>query len=577
MLNALAHDPDEVARRRARILLDWAEGKSAKALAAELNVRPAHIHKTTRAFLQARLEIFSPAALERALRGASGVTPPTALAPQDPAGLAHAQFITARALELFDATRQIHCVSDAWRAVLEIGAQLHNLGSHDEQDRWHHRVSHDVILAHDLEGFSAQQRDVIACLALFNRKRARAEQDALFTAFDDETKRVTLALAAILRVADGLDLSKTQTTTIQQIICDSVVEVVVAGKGARRNAQRANKKADLWREVLVPPLVVRADTKTRQDAPQALAEKPLLAPDDSLGDAARKIIARQFGKLRALEGAVRASDDIEAVHDMRVACRRMNSAFRLLRAYLPAKRVKKLRPALKELRDLLGTARNYDVLGADLEAYSAMVSASDRDTLRAVAEAWSDERAEAQTALAKLLDGPVYARWVTRTTEFAQEADPRANPRVADILPGLIWKEYGTLRAYEPRLEIVSLEQLHVMRIDAKRLRYTLEFFADAFGGKPVALIEPLVALQDHLGNLQDAVVASQALTDFITTAAARAKQRGETAPDIQAIAGYHTHLRERISALRAKLPEHVALVFRPAYREELGAVTAKL
>lgn len=577
MLNALAHDPDDTARRRARILLDWAEGKTAKALAAELDVRPAQIHKVTRAFLQARLEIFPPAALERALRGASGKTDPAALLPQDPAGLAHARHISARALELFDATRQIHGVPDEWRAVLESGAQLHNLGSHDEQDRWHHRVPHDVILAHDLEGFSAPQRDVIACLALFNRKRVRAEQDALFSAFDDETKRITLALTAILRVADGLDFTKTQTTTIQQITCNAVVEVVVAGKGARRNAQRANKKADLWREVLAPPLVVRAESKTRRDAPQVLAERPLLAPDDLLGDAARKIIARQFEKLRALEGAVRAGDDIEAVHDMRVACRRMNSALRLLRAYLPAKRMKKLRPVLEELRDLLGTARNYDVLGANLDTYCATVSASDRDALRAVAEAWSDERAEAQTALAKVLDSPGYAQWVTRVNEFAQEQDTRANPRVADVLPALIWRQYGALRACEPRVEIASLEELHAMRIDAKRLRYTLEFFADAFGEKPVTLIEPLVALQDHLGNLQDAVVAGEALTDFITTAAARAKQRGETAPDIQAIAGYHAHLRERIQALRAKLPEYVRVIFRAAYREELGAVTAKL
>ncbi|MBI4672443.1 MAG: CHAD domain-containing protein [Chloroflexi bacterium] len=577
MLNALAQDPDETARRRARILLEWADGKTAKALAAELDMRPAQIHKLTRAFLQARLEIFPPAAVERALRGASGKTLPTALLPQDPADLAHAQFISARALELFDATRQIHAIPDEWRAVLETGALLHNLGSHADADQWHHRVAHDVILVHDLEGFSAVQRDVLACLVLFNRKKVKPEQDALFGAFDDATKRITLALAAILRVADGLDYTKTQATTIQTITLDSIVEVVVAGKGARRNVQRANKKADLWREVLVPPLVARADANARRAAPRSAAPQPLLASGDLLGDAARKIIARQFEKLRALEEQVRANDDLEAVHDMRVACRRMNSALRLLRAYFSNKRVKKRRPVLEELRDVLGRARNFDVLGAALDSYRANAPASESTALQMVMEVWSDERAAAQNALAKLLDSPAYAQWVTRTNEFLQEQDTQVNPRVGDMVPALIWKQYGAVRKYETRWEIASLEELHALRIDAKRLRYTLEFFADAFGEKPVALIEPLVALQDHLGSVQDAVVGAKALTGFMTIETRRARARGEDAPDLQAIAAYHAHLQSRIAELRAQLPELVAAVFCHAYREALGALTAKL
>src|SRR5437867_10258027 len=104
--------------------------------------------------------------------------------------------------------------------------------------------------------------------------------------------------------------------------------------------------------------------------------------------AARHILDRQFSKLKHIESAVRAADDIEAVHDMRVACRRMNSALRLFKNYLPSKRVKKLRPVLEDLRDTLGATRDLDVLQQDLETYRAGTPEQDYAQLQCLAEAW---------------------------------------------------------------------------------------------------------------------------------------------------------------------------------------------
>jgi CHAD domain-containing protein len=77
----------------------------------------------------------------------------------------------------------------------------------------------------------------------------------------------------------------------------------------------------------------------------------------------------------------------------------------------------------------------------------------------------------------------------------------------------------ASVRAYEEWVTIPDppLTRLHALRIACKRLRYTLEFFEEVLGPDTKALIKEIVTLQDHLGDLQDAVVASGILRDFLT------------------------------------------------------------
>ena len=61
------------------------------------------------------------------------------------------------------------------------------------------------------------------------------------------------------------------------------------------------------------------------------------------------------------------------------------------------------------------------------------------------------------------------------------------------------------------------LIRLHQLRIASKGLRYSLEFLEEVLGPESKVLVKELKKLQDHLGNLQDAVVASNLLRDFLT------------------------------------------------------------
>lgn len=308
-----------------------------------------------------------------------------------------------------------------------------------------------------------------------------------------------------------------------------------------------------------------------------------LTAQSSMRAAARHVLDRQFSKLKHTEAAVRAAEDIEAVHDMRVACRRMNSAVRLFAEYLPKKRIKRLRPVLGELRDTLGATRDLDVLQQELETYRASAPEEDSAQLQRVAEAWRAERAMHQVELVELLDSADYQTWSKRMEALLEADNTDTSPRIAEDVPGMLWAQFGTVRGYEGRLDNATLEELHALRIEVKRLRYALEFFRDVFHltdgthEVPDMLIETLVALQDHLGSIQDSVVAGKALTDLIATEADRAKQAGETAPEFQAIAAYHAHLHLRIVELRDQLAERWKPLVQPEYRHHLADVTASL
>jgi CHAD domain-containing protein len=572
VLEALLDDSDEIARRRARALLWWAKGQSAKAIARELGLRPGQVHKLTRSFLQKRLELFPAPALERAMRGVSGNTSVEQLIEQRPEDMPHGAHVAALALQLFDATASLHHLSPDWRRVLEAAAQLHCLGGHSVHNGHSEERARQLIVAHNFEEFTPQQRDVMACLVSAQRKQAKIAQDPLFSEFDDATRQTTLALIALLRVADTLDSTKTQSTQIASIAVNSVVEVSVVGRGAARDANRANKKTDVWNQVLTPPLVIRA---TEDDADGAWRAHPELDAPMSMGRLARLVLSEQFAKFKSYTEAVCQGDDADAVHDMRVATRRMNSAFRLFKPYLPAKRIKKLRRELDEWRSALGEARNLDVLLTNLKAYRAGAPAAEADKLEQVRDDWQNERKKLQAHLADLIEGSAYTKWLDRMQALVAEEDRSGTPRVAQVAPALLWEEYGKVRAYETHFESSNVQELHALRIAIKRLRYALEFFSPTLESKPVELIEPLVALQDRLGAIHDAVVAGEALTRFIQDETRQPVDSGDLTGSFQAVAAYDAHLQQEIAELRTHLGEAWQLVMRPDYRSKLAETTA--
>jgi CHAD domain-containing protein len=103
----------------------------------------------------------------------------------------------------------------------------------------------------------------------------------------------------------------------------------------------------------------------------------------------------------------------------------------------------------------------------------------------------------------------------TEGAGLLDEDSKAATVRVRHVLPELIFRRLGAVRAYGDILETATPTQFHQLRIQFKELRYTLTFFEDILDGSGSGVIESSRRVQDHLGDLNDTVVALGLLKDI--------------------------------------------------------------
>jgi CHAD domain-containing protein len=295
-----------------------------------------------------------------------------------------------------------------------------------------------------------------------------------------------------------------------------------------------------------------------------------LTAQNSITQAGRRIFRTQWEKLRACEAAVRLGEDIEAIHDMRVASRRMRSAFRLLRAYYTNKELKGLLKPLRELARTLGAVRDWDVLLWNARAYAETLPTEQHSAFTPLLSAWDAQRAQAHQAVVAFLSRKRYAQWLLRMQPFVTLETSSAAPRVCEVVPLLIWEHYQDVRHYEVLIDDAPLTTLHELRIACKRLRYALEFFAAVLGEPTKSLIKTLAQAQDQLGELHDADVASHIVADF------NARQASDEALQ-QAATAYVNHLHAVMAERHAKFLTRWESILAPTFRQRLAERIAAL
>ncbi len=282
-----------------------------------------------------------------------------------------------------------------------------------------------------------------------------------------------------------------------------------------------------------PPLAAEKEMPAApppQPAPPVeLLKRPGIDPDDPMSEAGRKILRFHWRRLLFHEPGTRLGQDIEALHDMRVATRRMRAALRVFADYYEAQAIAPLLKGLRRTGRALGAVRDLDVFRARVQAHLSTLPEAQRGDMDSFLAVLEEQRDTARQAMLAYLDSSRYARFKDRFTEFVEteglgsrpitldEGDPHPY-RVRHAAPVAVYERLAAVRAYDEWVTIPNppLTRLHALRIACKRLRYTLEFFGEVLGPETPTLIKEVVALQDHLGELQDAVVASGILRDFL-------------------------------------------------------------
>jgi CHAD domain-containing protein len=252
---------------------------------------------------------------------------------------------------------------------------------------------------------------------------------------------------------------------------------------------------------------------------------PGLLHSDTLAEAGRKTLLYHFAEMLSHEEGTRLGEDIEELHDMRVASRRMRAAFDLFEQAFDPKVIRRHLRGLKATGRALGAVRDMDVFIEKANHYMDDLSPEQRQGLEVLVEAWQDQRETHREAMLVHLDSPDYEAFKRKFNTFLQTPGKGVRvlspecpvpPLARDAAPVLIYSRFGAVRAYDQILESATLEQLHALRIEFKKLRYAVEFFREILGKEARSVINVLKTMQDHLGDLNDAQVATHLLSDFL-------------------------------------------------------------
>jgi exopolyphosphatase/guanosine-5'-triphosphate,3'-diphosphate pyrophosphatase len=130
---------------------------------------------------------------------------------------AHARHVAQLALSVFDQTRAVHKLADREREWLEYGALLHDAGVHISYER-HHRHSYYLIKNGELRGFDPQEIEIIALLARYHRQATPKKDHDGYGSLKGTLRKSVRTLAAMLRLAEGLDRSHAQVVIALDVV-----------------------------------------------------------------------------------------------------------------------------------------------------------------------------------------------------------------------------------------------------------------------------------------------------------------------------------------------------------------------
>lgn len=245
------------------------------------------------------------------------------------------------------------------------------------------------------------------------------------------------------------------------------------------------------------------------------------------------ILRQQVERMLTLENATRKGEDIEALHQMRVATRRLRAALRLFTTPESAYLLDTFEEDIKLIAAALGGVRDLDVFGVALRTYGE-THAADVTALHFVLDALDAERERRREDLFAALDGPAMERIRTSFIDALTKAAEAGtqDDSVIQAAPTLIGRRLKRVRRAGRMLFAPTSAELHEMRILCKRFRYACEFFAPVYGEALADHVRAATAIQDSLGALHDSDIAASTVLELLAAhdGGSKTKRRGKQA-----------------------------------------------
>jgi inorganic triphosphatase YgiF len=260
------------------------------------------------------------------------------------------------------------------------------------------------------------------------------------------------------------------------------------------------------------------------EAPKRVKASPIILKRRMTSAQAFQVVgASCLRHLMANEAIVRSAPEADAVHQMRVALRRLRAAITLFKTVVEDEKRDEVKAELKWMANLLGEARDLDVYVTKV-LEPAQVQREDDESYRQLIAAYQERRTQAYQTLQ---DTIVSARFIHSTLETAawiqaghwvvdetKAARQRRGRPVAELAEQEIGRRWKRVLKRGRNLADLDPDERHQVRIEIKKLRYATEFFDSLFRGggaktRKRAALKTLEALQETLGELNDIAVGS--------------------------------------------------------------------
>lgn len=234
-----------------------------------------------------------------------------------------------------------------------------------------------------------------------------------------------------------------------------------------------------------------------------------ISPVVSISNVGLRWIDQNFHKMIQYEAETLVGSDVEALHIMRVASRRLRVAINVFSKKIETPIPKDIRGCLRETGQKLGVVRDFDVLIQNIEEDLSTKPQRKRTALQYFVHYCEGERTPLRREMVSYLQSEpyqhfkeffniFYAKRSIRTGSAANQTVPETFARTA------IKKKQLALIASERFNCKTTIETLHRLRIAIKKLRYTVEFFMEPLSLDAGEYLERLKFFQDQLGLIND-------------------------------------------------------------------------
>lgn len=261
-----------------------------------------------------------------------------------------------------------------------------------------------------------------------------------------------------------------------------------------------------------------------QDSPFNKIPSPKISGVEPARKAIFAMIEPMLEKARLNEdGIKRTPQDIEFLHEYRVSLRKSRSLVSLFKDVFPPRQLVSIKQEMGDLGRSTNQLRDLDVYLLEQSDYESLLPASLRAGIREMFDDFSAQHKSAKSKVKRWLSSKTYENKITKLQATFAKPDALASTDASEqqiyaLVTNKLHKRYKKIAKLGSRITPETPDdEVHELRIECKKFRYLMEFFAPLYKQNKVKLlIKKLKKLQDTLGKFNDFSVQQESLNAYL-------------------------------------------------------------